>query len=240
MMKIEVVSKVDEVKLEEIKHKTVIVIDALRASSTIITSLACGAKEVIPVETIGQARQFLGNSYLLAGERFGKRISGFPYTNSPTELSAAPLDGCSLVLTTTNGTRAIHKAMKADSILIGSFLNGTACAKMAAGFRKDLTILCAGSRQNFALEDGIAAGYILSVLREHIKDFCLNDLGLAMMATYEYQKDNLALVLESSATGKRLLAMGCSADVHFCAQRDTYSFVPIVRDDSIVLDFPNK
>ena len=119
-MKLEVVSQVDEVKVEEIKHKTVIVIDVLRASSTIATALAYGAAKVIPVETIGQARGFQGSQFTLAGERYGKKIMGFPLSNSPTELAVAPLTGQSLILTTTNGTRAIQKSCKASSILIGS------------------------------------------------------------------------------------------------------------------------
>lgn len=239
-MKIEVVCKVDEVKYEEIKQKTVIVIDVLRASSTIAAALAHGASEVIPVETIGQARMYKGEEFLLAGERYGKRVSGFPLTNSPTEMTNTPLHGHSLVLTTTNGTRAIHKSWKADAILIGSFLNGLACAQMAHQMRKDVTILCAGSRQQFALEDGLCAGYLVSLLQQQVPGVIINDFGLAMLASYHGYKHDLIQVLRTTATGKRLVQAGNEEDIDFCAQQNLYSFVPTVRNESIIVQYPEK
>lgn len=237
-MKIEVVSRVDEVKIEEIKHKTVIVIDVLRASSTITTALAHGAAEVIPVETIGQARGFQGDQYILAGERYGKKVIGFPYSNSPIEMTQAPLTGNSLVLTTTNGTKAIHKCWKASSILIGCFLNGATCAQMALQLKKDITILCSGSRQKFALEDGVCAGYIVACITQQVSNLFINDLGKALLSSYEYHKDQLSEVLKTSATGQRLLSWGNESDVEFCAQKDLYPFVPRVKEESIILQFP--
>ncbi|MBP1934171.1 2-phosphosulfolactate phosphatase [Ammoniphilus resinae] len=236
-MKVDVVSNVDEVKWEDIKNKAIIVIDVLRATSTIITALAYGAKEVIPVETLGQARQYRGEQYLLAGERYSKRVSGFPYANSPTEIQQAPLQGATLVLTTTNGTRAIQKSLKAELIAIGSFLNGTACANWASANQKDLTILCSGSRGKFALEDGMAAGYILNRMNENGIDLQIDDLGQAMMAAYEHNKDLLPEVMQTTATGHRLLQNGYLNDILFCAQRDCFSFVPIVSDHAIVIHF---
>ncbi len=239
-MKIEVVCKVDEVKFDEIKHKTVIVIDVLRSSSTITTALAHGVSEVIPVETIGQARMYKEEQFLLAGERYGKKVFGFPFTNSPTEMTKAPLHGHSLVLTTTNGTRAIHKSWKADAILIGSFLNGSACAQMALQLRKDITILCAGTRQQFALEDGICSGYLVSLLKQGVPDLVINDLGMAMLASYECYKNDLFHVLRTTTTGKRLVQAGNEEDISFCAQQDLYSFVPTLRNESIIVQFPEK
>ena len=237
-MKIEVVSRVDEVKVEEIKHKTVIVIDVLRASSTIATALAHGAAEVIPVETIGQARCFHGDQYILAGERYGKKVMGFPFSNSPTEMTTAPLSGNSLILTTTNGTKAIQKCWKASYILIGSFLNGAACANMALQLKKDITILCSGSRQKFAFEDGLCAGYICSRITHKQPDVLLNDLGKALTAAYEYYKDDLTETLKTTATGQRLLAAKNEADIQFCAQKDIYPFVPMIKEESITIQFP--
>lgn len=239
-MKIEVVSRVDEVKVEEIKHKTVIVIDVLRASSTIVTALAHGAVEVIPVETIGQARHLQGDHLVFAGERYGKKVVGFPFTNSPTEMTTAPLNGNSLVLTTTNGTRAIQKSWKADSILISSFLNGIACAKMAMQLKRDVTILCSGSRQKFAFEDGLCAGYLLSYMVHQSPELLINDLGKALLAAYEYCKDQLPEILKTTATGRRLMTAGYEADILFCAQRDIYPFVPILKDESIIVHFPQQ
>lgn len=239
-MKVDVVSQVDELKLDEVKNRTVIVIDVLRASSTVITALAQGAEEVIPVETIGQARQHQGNHYLLAGERYGKKIMGFPFSNSPTEMCSAPLSGNSLILTTTNGTRAIQKSLKAEAVLIGAFLNGKACADLALQLRRDLTLLCAGSRQKFALEDGLAAGYILSQMLQNYSDICTNDLGKAMCAAYQFHKDHLTETLQETATGKRLMHAGNFADIEYSAQKDLYSFVPILKNEALLIHFPIK
>ncbi len=237
-MKVEVVSQVDELKQEEIKNRTVIVIDVLRASSTVVTALAQGVAEVIPVETIGQARHYQGERYLLAGERYGKKIAGFPFSNSPTEMCSAPLKGNCLVLTTTNGTRAIQKSLKAEAVLIGCFLNGKSCADLALRFRRDLTLLCAGSRQKFALEDGLAAGYILSLISSQHPEICMNDLGLAMLAAYEFHKGHLTQTLQETATGKRLLGAGNLADIEYAAQKDVYSLVPILKEESLIIHSP--
>lgn len=233
-MKIEVVPTVDEVKLEHIKHRTVIVIDVFRASSTIAAALAHGANEVIPVETVGQARVYERDGYVLAGERYGKKIVGFPFANSPTEMTTASLNGCSLVLTTTNGTRAIQKSWKAADVLIGSFLNGTACAALAMRFKRDLTILCAGSRQQFSLEDGLCAGYIASIVTSIDSRATVNDFGKAMTAAYQFHQHDLPAILKSTMTGKRLVQAGYEADLAFCAQKDHYELAPILRQNAIV------
>ncbi|RKD25565.1 hypothetical protein BEP19_01070 [Ammoniphilus oxalaticus] len=234
-MRIEVISTVDEVMIEHIKHKTVIVIDVLRASSTIATALAHGATKVIPVDTIGQANLFRQEGYLLAGERYGKKVIGFPFTNSPIEMTQAPLKGNALVLTTTNGTRAIQKSWKAASTLIGSFLNSNACAQLAMQLKRDLTILCAGSRQQFSFEDGLCAGYIVSLIEAQVPHLFVNDLGKTLSAAYRYVDEHLPAVLKTSAAGKRLVQSGQEDDVAYCAQKDIYSFVPTLVEDAIII-----
>lgn len=150
-VKVEVISTVDEIRHEEIFHKTVIIIDVLRASSTIVTALSKGYEQVIPVETIGQAQSLQSETAYLAGERYGKKIQGFDFSNSPTEIMAESQIRPTLILTTTNGTKAIQKAKKGESVLIGCLMNAKACADKALAYQRDITILCAGSRQLFAL-----------------------------------------------------------------------------------------
>lgn len=237
-MKVDVIATVDEVKVEDIKNKTVIVLDILRATSTIVTALAHKAKRVIPVETIGQARQYREEDQLLAGERYCKRVAGFPFTNSPTEMSSSQIEGKTIVLTTTNGTRAIQKSIKAARVLIGSFLNGPTVARLAIELRRDITILCAGSRQKFALEDGLCAGYLLNEMTQLVSDLCIDDFGESMLAAFKYYEDQLPAVMHTTATGKRLVAVGSVDDIVFCSQKDVYSFVPVLKENAILIDFP--
>lgn len=118
-MKVEVIAQLDELRMEDILNKTVIVIDVLRSSSTIVTALAIGYREVCTTETIGQARNLESDDYFLAGERYGKKIQGFTFSNSPCEIQEVPVTRSGLILTSTNGTRAIQKAKKGSLVLIG-------------------------------------------------------------------------------------------------------------------------
>ncbi|GAB7386815.1 2-phosphosulfolactate phosphatase family protein [Bacillaceae bacterium] len=234
-MKIEVIAKADEVRQEDLVQKTVIVVDVLRASSTIVTALAAGCKEVIPVETIGQAFHYPHNEAILAGERYGKKIAGFSLNNSPTQMRLEPsLPGKTLVLTTTNGTRAIQKAAKGETILIGCFLNAADCAETAVALRRDITILCAGSRNEFSLEDALGAGCLIAEIKKRDAQAATNDCGEVLLLAYWQAQDRLAEHLLQSATGKRLLQAGFQQDVSFCAQRNAYSLTPVLKNQRII------
>ncbi|MCK9909487.1 2-phosphosulfolactate phosphatase, partial [Microbacteriaceae bacterium K1510] len=105
-MRIDVVPTVEEIRFEQISNRVVVILDVLRASSTIVTALANGFADVVPVETVGQAQACRGENTILAGERHCRKVSDFDYNNSPTALSKQNHQGKRLILTTTNGTRA--------------------------------------------------------------------------------------------------------------------------------------
>lgn len=240
-MRIDLVPTIQEVRQEDLLHRTVIVIDVLRASSMITTALAKGCHAVRPVETIGQAKLlYHEGDTLMAGERYGKKIQGFDLHNSPTQLLEKPaIDSHTLILTTTNGTKAIHKASKADDVLIGCFLNATDCANTALSLQRDITILCAGSRGLFALEDGLAAGCIIERMLTVRPSLSVGDYGLAMRLAYRAAEDTLTDQLQRGATGQRLSQNGFEEDIRFCCQTDIYSFTPRVRNGNIILDLPS-
>lgn len=233
-MRIEVVPTVEEIRFEQINNRVIIVIDVLRASSTIVTALGNGFTAVIPVDTIGQATSLRSADVLLAGERHCRKIPDFDCNNSPTELAAQQAMGRQLVLTTTNGTRAIQKAERASLVLIGCFLNATACITHALSQRLDISLYCAGTRGQFALEDGLLAGLLINRAEKLVPSLQLCDLGKALQASYLQLADKLSEILPCTTTGKRLVQHQLSADLAYCAQVDRYSIVPYVVQKRIL------
>lgn len=239
-MIIQVIPSVGEVRSEDLYHKTVIVIDVLRATSTMLTALANGCRQIIPVETVNQAKASHSEGTLLGGERFCKKIPGFDLGNSPLEYTTDVVSSKTLIFTTTNGTRAIQKAGKASHILIGALLNAKACASMAASFHEEIVIICSGTQDVFALEDGLCAGAIIDELTRRDQTdaspsaaLTLNDFGLSMLYAYRNVQDRLEDALLASSNGKRLGKIGFKNDLIYCAQMNLFDFSPLVRGGKI-------
>lgn len=233
-MRIEVVPTVEEIRFEQISNRVVVVIDVLRASSTIVAALSNGFATVLPVETIGQAQALRTPTCTLAGERHCKKIPEFDYNNSPTQIAGHPQKGGQLILTTTNGTRAIQKAERAHTLLIGCFLNATACISYALQQRLDITLYCAGTRSAFALEDGLAAGCMIRLAQAKYPMLHVCDLGKALLASYLHLENDLPEVLPLTTTGKRLVQHQFTDDIAYCAKLDLYEIVPYVKERRIL------
>ena len=230
-MHIDAVPTINDVRSDELVHKTVIVIDVLRATSCIVTALAHGCDGVIPVETVSQAVNMHEKDDLLGGERLCKKISGFDFGNSPLEYAHADLRGKKIILTTTNGTRAIQKSGRAMHILCGSFLNAHACAKYALQLQKKIVLVCAGTRDRFSLEDSLCAGRIVEEMQQLLGEQpVLNDFALAMYLAYNQISDRLEETLLKCENGVKLRKLGFVEDVSFCAQLNRYDTVPVMQD----------
>lgn len=237
MLRIECIPTVGETFGRDLAGKTAIVIDALRATSVIVTALANGAAAVAAAETVAGAKQMAGEKDLLAGERQCRRIPGFHLGNSPAEFTRGTVGGRRVVMTTTNGTRGIQKAGKAAGVLAGSFLNASACARAAVMLKRDIFIVCAGTKDEFALEDGLCAGLIASAIRSAAgRDVERDDMTAAMEAAYAAcGGERLANTLLASASGRRLSALGCRDDVLRCAAIDVYDAVPVLAGGELRL-----
>jgi 2-phosphosulfolactate phosphatase len=235
-MLVEVIGTVHEANHHQLHQKTVIVVDVLRATSTIITALAHGCHTVIPATTVEEALLFKqsmninNRECLLGGERCGQRIAGFDLGNSPLEYRTTDIAHRTIVMTTTNGTRAIQSASPAAHVLAGAFINSLACAEVASALQRDVVILCAGTDDAFSLEDGLCAGCIIEQLKVicGIPSIILNDLGIAMQVSYQNCKPLLEAYMLMSSNGKNLVALGCEADLAYCAQLNVISTVPIL------------
>jgi 2-phosphosulfolactate phosphatase len=234
-MKVDVVLSVSYIKQEEIQKKTVIVIDSLRATSTILTALYQGATKVIPVETVGQALQYYGKKdTLLIGERYSKKVSGFDLGNSPQEVSKIDLTKKNIVITSTNGTKALQKVKKASHILVGCFLNATHCIERALCFKKDIVIVCAGRRGQFAIEDGLAAGMMVNHLSKKKIKIEFSDIALMLKHNFDCNHALLIGMIQQGETGRRLLETDQEDDIHFCLQLDHYPINAVYEKNGIV------
>lgn len=213
---------------DTVSNRFVIVIDALRATTVIAVALSEGAKCVIPVMEIEEAVKLyhtLGaDSARLCGEREGNPISGFHFGNSPFEYGAKAVRGHTLIMTTTNGTRAIHAASGAAALALGAVVNASAVAGDARQSGLDVTLVCAGTRGRFTMEDLLAAGAIIEVLGA--PSGSLDDLSVIARDFYRANAGDLANALRNCAHAKFLIEAGYASDVEFCMRRDCLKAVP--------------
>lgn len=235
-MRVQVISNASNVHQAELIAKTAIVIDVMRTSTTIITALESGAKSIVPVETVMEAKAIAREDDLLGGERFCKRISGFDLGNSPYEYKGPAVRNKRIILTTTNGTRAIVRSKRAAELYIAGLMNADACIEAAMQSNRDLVLLCAGSHDQFTIEDGFCAGGIIARLMETYSkhQLELNDFGYAMHSLYEHTKSRLAVALQNGLSGKRLQAIGMRDDIAACTQLNNSTVVPYLYNGEIV------
>jgi 2-phosphosulfolactate phosphatase len=231
-----------EIAAGELQGRVAVVIDVLRATSTITEALANGARAVFPVPNIDEAVRLAQNigreQVLLCGERRGLRIEGFDLGNSPAEFAAERVAGKSLVMTTTNGTPALLASASARRILIASFLNlGAVVDALAAEEDAALTIVCAGREKRFSLDDAVCAGALVTGLRERLGRGAveLNDAAYTAALAARARLDALEPLLGRTAAGRQLVEAGLGEDLAFCAQLDRHAIVPHFRDRQVTL-----
>ena len=210
--------------------KTTIIIDVLRASSTIITALANGAKEVVPVGTIEFAVKVSGGIFggqtLLGGERNTKKIEGFALGNSPTEYSKEIVSGKSIVFYSTNGSRAIVKAKYSANLFVCSFNNLNAVAKHLKQLNEDVIILCSGNNNFFSLEDSVCAGMLINELVNVDKNFTLTDSSKSALTLFKSYGKNILKLLSESDHGELLITNGFESDLKDCAELNSTEVIP--------------
>ncbi|HXQ28623.1 MAG TPA: 2-phosphosulfolactate phosphatase [Gemmatimonadales bacterium] len=223
----------------DVSGRPVIVIDALRATTTVVTALGNGAKAVIPTatpeEAVRVASNLEKNGVLLAGERKSLKIEGFNLGNSPVEMRPETVAGKTIVLATTNGTPALVAAAGGEPVLVGAAANFTATAERARALLqdgKDLIILCSGRERQFALEDAYTAGRLVKAIRKGLKPVELNDAAVVAVALTGVYK-NWVEAFEASAAARQLEEVELSADVAFAAKPDRFQVVPQYLDRRI-------
>jgi 2-phosphosulfolactate phosphatase len=225
--------------------KTSVAIDVLRATSTIIAALNNGAREVIPVATIDFATKFKGNTAggmtLLGGERNTKMIEGFNLGNSPLEYKEEVVNGKSIILYTTNGTRAIVKAKFSDNLFICSFNNISSIARHLVKLAKDTEIICSGTNGFFSLEDVVCAGRLLAEILELAPETELLDSAKASLTLSKSFGKSIPKLLKETEHGKLLLENGFLEDLNYCSKINSIDIIPYFVSGSIKkLDLNNS
>lgn len=210
--------------------KTSVVIDVLRASSTIVTALKNGAKEIVPVATVEFAVKVSGGMFggqtLLGGERNTKKIEGFALGNSPLEYEEKIVNGKSIVFYTTNGTKALAKAKFSEHLFVCSFLNLNAIAKHLVSLQNNVEIICAGRNNFFSLEDTVCAGKLVAEIISMNPEVELNDSVYAALALNEKYGQDLLRMFKQSEHGKLLIDNGFEEDLNYCAQLNVFDIIP--------------
>jgi len=211
--------------------RTVVVIDVLRAASVVVYAMYQGALEIIPVATVEEAFQMAKavgeSSILLGGERESKNIPGFDLGNSPKEYVGERVRGKRLILTTTNGTKALHLVSSGKEILVGSFLNIGAVAQRCLELNRDLLIFPSGDEGNFSLEDTICGGMLIELITGRgKKSISLTDASQCAKILYQRFEDNLSHAFRLSHHGKELVNRGFEDDLVYCAQINITDIVP--------------
>jgi 2-phosphosulfolactate phosphatase len=192
-------------------------------------------KEIIPVSTIEEAQQYLGrDGYIAAAERNGEVVDGFAIGNSPLAFKAMDLSGRTIVMTTTNGTQAIHLAREARKLVIGSFLNLTALTDWLLRQDDNILLLCSGWKDKFSLEDSVFAGAVMARLLESGKFGVEEDSSIASKYLYMAARDNFMSVLKAAPRRKRLEKLNLIDDVKYCLTPDQCTAIPILRDGRLV------
>ncbi|MCE1189081.1 MAG: 2-phosphosulfolactate phosphatase [Ignavibacteria bacterium] len=236
-MKVELFLSPNSVDELHFTDRTVVVIDVLRATTSIISAMENGAGELIPVASIEFAMKMSNNLFggktLLAGERNGLKIDGFNLGNSPLEFTREVVNGKSIILFTTNGSKAIAKTKFSEQTMICSFTNISAVAELLLSTRKSVTLLCSGSQGLFSLEDTVCAGMLAEKLLQGEDEVNVSDSVKTALVLARKFGDNIGTMLKESEHGRYLMEKGFTDDLSYCAEVDRSSVVPIFLSNAI-------
>ena len=223
--------------LYEVDKSIVVIIDVLRATSTIATALHNGAKSIIPVDSVAECIR-LGKQIdsITAGERDGKIAEGLEYGNSPFEYPREFIEGKTLVLTTTNGTRLLHMALDkgAKGIITGSFPNLSAVCDYLVAQNQNVILGCAAWKNRVNIEDTLFAGAVISRIGKHFSINC--DSSQIAESMYADAKPDLFAFMKSKKAShyQRLSGYGLQKDIQYCLTTDAANTSVIYKDGKLL------
>lgn len=232
MPTIDAVALPDYLNTDQLRGKIAVVIDVLRATTTIVEALGNSARCVVPVASLDGARSIAHEraGSILCGERGGVKPDGFVLGNSPLEYFSDVVGGKDCVLTTTNGTRALHMSTAADEVIVGAITNVDALCDWLKSNGRDVVLVCSGTDGRVSFEDCLGAGLIVDRL-----GYFATDSAATMFHAMEGAVERFGGVryaVESSFHSKRLIEMGFGDDVAFACEVGKSSIVPVF--DSVI------
>ncbi|WP_153798189.1 2-phosphosulfolactate phosphatase [Foetidibacter luteolus] len=222
--------------LYDVSDSIVVIIDVFRATSTIATALYNGAEKVIPVSGVEDCIA-IGSKLnaITAGERDGKVIEGLQHGNSPAEYYREFIEGKTLVLTTTNGTKLLHMALEngASEVITGSFPNLSAVCGHLVQQGKNVILGCSAWKNRFNMEDTLFAGAVIESIKEHFTIQC--DSSLMAEDMYHLHKRDLYSFVQRTSHWHRLAAYGLEKDLQYCITADVANVLPVYKDGALAL-----
>ncbi len=238
-MDVQLVATWQEAHRVDMQNRIAVVIDVLRASSTIVAALNSGAERVETVDSVDEAvtrAERLGrDQVILGGERGSVKLAGFDLGNSPLEYTEDEIAGRPVVLTTTNGTQAVYASCAANEIVIAGLVNVSAVAAWLLERENDVTIVCSGTEGRLSLDDIHCGGLLISNLFEPGFTPQLSDGVRLALQWFAANAGNAPYVLASCTHGQRLIQQGFEKDVQWCAQIDSVPVVPVWDGTGFVL-----
>lgn len=214
-------------------HEIVVVIDVLRATTAIVAGIANGLKSIIPVSTLEEAFKYKNDGYIVAAERGGDIVEGFAFGNSPYSFLNPDLKGKSVVLSTTNGTKAINTP-EGKEVIIAGLVNFQAVADYLLKQNKNVLLLASGWRDKFNLEDTICAGAIADELLTSGGFTSNEDSSIAAKYLFQSASKNYFGYLKSSSHRRRLKKLNLNEDIKFCLTPNQFDIIPILNGKEIV------
>ena len=221
-------------KTISMKFSLAIVIDVLRATSTIATALFNGAAKILPVANVEQALLYKDKGCLIGGERKGIKLPGFDLGNSPLEYTRERVENRDIVLTTTNGTQALLSTADIEQVYTASFLNMQSIVELVSKKEGNIVIICSGDHGNLSLEDSFCAGLLLKTLLEKKQFTLAKGAAEAIALTVEYDND-VNNAMKNSRHRKNLENLGFSPDIIYCSRLNELSVIPRYKEGYLTL-----
>ena len=221
--------------LYEVHDSIVVLIDVFRATSTMATALYNGASKIIPVDSaelcIEMGKQTGG---ITAGERDGKIIPGLSYGNSPSEYPRSFIENKTLVITTTNGTKLLHMALKqgAKEVITGSFPNLTKVVNFLKEQNANVILGCSGWKNRFNIEDTLFAGAVIEAIKDQFTIHC--DSSFMANQLYNMHKNDMPNYIKTLTHWHRLAAYGLEEDMQYCVSKDVAPSLPIFKNGALI------
>lgn len=228
-----------------LNDRLAVVIDVLRASTSMITALAHGATSLIPVAEVGAARnkaaQYNAGEVLLGGERNELPLPGFDLSNSPADYALGAVRGKRIIFTSSNGAQLFQLTQQAKQVIVAGFVNVSAICDYILGEQLDVTLLCAGKQRRIGLEDVICGGMIIDrVAQSEAAKFDLTEAAVAARILYQHYAGRILNMLYERPHGQRLIEIGQENDLRLCGAIDAYGIIPILRGEELIaLPFSN-
>ncbi|MGQ0764132.1 MAG: 2-phosphosulfolactate phosphatase [Gemmatimonadota bacterium] len=239
-MRIDVIFGPSALNSTDVQGRLAVVIDVLRASSTIATALANGARNMIPLdsveEAINRSKSFDRGEVALAGERRMLPIPGFEFGNSPSQFTSEAIAGKSILFTTTNGTVALIAVQGAREVFVAGFVNFSAVLtvlRAAVRSQNDIMLLCAGSDRHFALEDAVCAGRYVRALLRRTPELEINDAALVALTVERGYRRDITQVGRDASHARALREAGLERDVADCLTLDSFPVIPLYAERQI-------